>query len=82
MNDTFFQNSEKTLTPVNTTQTLADELKTSTDTASRIIQIQAKADVFGFGVCSLKNERFWHELKSVSKRRKTAVFVYQNPSRN
>ncbi len=38
-----FQNSEKGLTPVNTTQTLADELKTSTDTASRIIQIQAKA---------------------------------------
>jgi hypothetical protein len=44
MNDTFFQNSEKTLIPVNTTQTLAAELKTSTDTASRIIQIQAKAD--------------------------------------
>ncbi len=39
-----FQNSEKLLTPVNTTQTLADELKTSIDTASRIIQIQAKAD--------------------------------------
>jgi hypothetical protein len=29
--------------PINTTQVLADELKTSTDTASRIIQIQAKA---------------------------------------
>jgi hypothetical protein len=39
-----FLNSGKLLTPVNTTQTLADELKTSTDTASRIIQIQAKAD--------------------------------------
>jgi hypothetical protein len=38
-----FQNSEKVQTPVNSTQTLADELKTSTDTASRIIQIQAKA---------------------------------------
>jgi hypothetical protein len=34
-----FQNSEKLLIPVNTTQALADELKTSTDTASRIIQI-------------------------------------------
>jgi hypothetical protein len=34
-----FQNSEKGLTPVNSTQALADELKTSTDTASRIIQI-------------------------------------------
>jgi hypothetical protein len=39
-----FRNSGKGLTPVNTTQALADELKTSTDTASHIIQIQAKAD--------------------------------------
>ncbi len=40
-----FQNSEKVseVQKVNTTQVLADELKTSTDTASRIIQIQAKA---------------------------------------
>ena len=39
-----FQNSEKVseVQKVNTTQTLADELKTSTDTANRIIQIQAK----------------------------------------
>ncbi len=44
MNNTFFHNCEKTITPVNTTQVLADELKTSTNTASRIIQIQAKAD--------------------------------------
>ncbi len=41
MNDTFFLNSGKTLIPVNTTQTLADELKTSKDTAGRIIQILA-----------------------------------------
>jgi hypothetical protein len=41
--DSVFQNSEKQNLPANTTQTLADELKTSTDTASRIIQIQAKA---------------------------------------
>jgi hypothetical protein len=39
-----FLNSGKLLTPVNTTQALADELKTSKDTAGRIIQIQAKAD--------------------------------------
>jgi hypothetical protein len=43
MNNTFFVNSQKTLTPVNSTQALADELKTSKDTAGRIIQIQAKA---------------------------------------
>jgi hypothetical protein len=41
--DSVFQNSEKQNLSVNTTQTLADELKTSTDTASRIIQIQAKS---------------------------------------
>jgi hypothetical protein len=41
--DSVFQNSEKQNLPVNTTQTFADELQTSTDTASRIIQIQAKA---------------------------------------
>jgi hypothetical protein len=35
-----FHNCEKGLTPVNTTQALADELKTSTNTASRIIQIR------------------------------------------
>jgi transcription initiation factor TFIIIB Brf1 subunit/transcription initiation factor TFIIB len=38
-----FLNSGKAHTPINTTQTFADELQTSTDTASRIIQIQAKA---------------------------------------
>jgi hypothetical protein len=37
-----FHNCEKLL-PINTTQVLADELKTSPNTASRIIQIQAKA---------------------------------------
>lgn len=42
--DGLFQNSEKVQTSVNTTKELADELKTSTDTASRIIQIQAKAN--------------------------------------
>jgi capsular polysaccharide biosynthesis protein len=39
-----FHNCEKGLTTINTTQILADELKTSHNTASRIIQIQAKAD--------------------------------------
>ncbi len=37
-------NSQKLLTPINTTKELATELKTSDQTASRIIQIQAKAD--------------------------------------
>jgi hypothetical protein len=42
-----FQNSEKVseVQKVNTTQILADELKTSYDTSSRIIQIQAKAEL-------------------------------------
>jgi hypothetical protein len=47
-----FHNCEKLLTPVNFTQVLADELKTSTNTASRIIQIQAndkKPQVFTHG---------------------------------
>jgi hypothetical protein len=39
-----FQNSEKQNSSANAWVVLADELKTSTDTASRIIQIQAKAD--------------------------------------
>jgi septum formation inhibitor-activating ATPase MinD len=39
-----FVNSQKVQTPVNTTKELATELKTSEQTASRIIQIQAKAD--------------------------------------
>jgi hypothetical protein len=39
-----FVNSQKGLIPINTTKELADELKTSDQTASRIIQIQAKAD--------------------------------------
>ncbi len=38
-----FVNSQKLLTPINTTKELAAELKTSDQTASRIIQIQAKA---------------------------------------
>ncbi len=40
-----FVNSQKVseVQKVNTTQVLADELKTSYDTSSRIIQIQAKA---------------------------------------
>jgi hypothetical protein len=31
---------------------------------------------------SLKNERFWHTFQDGLKRRKMAVFVCQNPSRN
>ncbi len=42
-NNTPFVNSQKALIPVNTTKELAAELKTSDQTASRIIQIQAKA---------------------------------------
>ncbi len=43
--DSVFVNSQKqNQTPVNTTKELATELKTSEQTASRIIQIQAKAD--------------------------------------
>jgi hypothetical protein len=38
--------------------------------------------VIAVWLCSVKNERFWDELKSVSKRRKMAVFVCQNPSQN
>ncbi len=38
-----FVNSQKVQTPVNTTKELATELKTSEQTASRIIQLQAKA---------------------------------------
>jgi hypothetical protein len=42
--DSVFVNSQKqNQTPVNTTKELATELKTSEQTASRIIQIQAKA---------------------------------------
>ncbi len=44
-NNTPFVNSQKALIPVNTTKELAAELKTSDQTASRIIQIQAKSAV-------------------------------------
>ncbi len=43
-NNTPFVNSQKAIIPVNTTKELAAELKTSDQTASRIIQIQVKAD--------------------------------------
>jgi CTP-dependent riboflavin kinase len=42
--DSVFVNSQKQNLSVNTTKELATELKTSDQTASRIIQIQAKAD--------------------------------------
>jgi hypothetical protein len=41
-----FVNSQKVQTPVNTTKELAAKLKTGEQTASRIIQIQAKAQPF------------------------------------
>jgi hypothetical protein len=38
--------------------------------------------VIAVWLCSVKNERFWHTFETVSKRRKMAVFLCQNPYQN